>query len=776
MNISMISVIAAALLSAGPQFDAARPVWPKGRETRMNDSAEFRASFEVKRGDNCFLRVAGCSAYRIRFDGEVVGYGPARAAKGFFRVDEWPLHASTGRHWVAIEVSAYNVPSFCAVNHEPFLQAEVVTGGRIAASTGACSADGAPGLFRAFETARVTKTTRYSYQRAFGEAYMLDQHRTGVALELAERPPVALIERIAPLPDLGLREMKFVSMTGTEKPEAPKYRKMRFVDELADWFGAYRVDELDVNIWKEIQTYEMKPLDPSAPSVPLGEMRFGDGALFDRGHVDTGFIGARIECLKPGRLIFAFDEILSDGRVNPSRYSVSNGIVVDSKVGTCALESFEPYTLRYLHIFPVSGEFRIADVRFRTYRNPDAAKAKFRSSDPELDEIFAAARETFAQNAVDVFMDCPGRERAGWLCDSYFTGRSAAIFTGSTDLERLFVQNFLLPGKFDDIPEGMVPMCYPSDHPNGSFIPNWAMWLVLELEEYLARSGDRAMIDAFKPRVMGIVDFLKKCRNKDGLLENLPGWVFVDADEANSYTKGVNYPSNMTWADTLDCVARLYGVPELADEAARVREAVRRQSWTGEWFCDNALRGEDGALKLSGKCTEACQYYAFMSRTATPESHPDLWRRVLGELGPGRREKNPYPWMSFANIFIANHIRLETLSRAGLDRQVVSEVKGYFGYMAKLTGTLWENNTARSSCNHAVSSHAAVLMFRHALGIKAIDLVRKTVTVAPADAGLEFCEAEFPVPGGTVEFGWKGVGADRKETFRAPEGWRKVSL
>ena len=29
----------------------------------------------------------------------------------------------------------------------------------------------------------------------------------------------------------------------------------------------------------------------------------------------------------------------------------------------------------------------------------------------------------------------------------------------------------------------MLPMCYPSDHNDGVFIPNWAMWFVVQLKD-----------------------------------------------------------------------------------------------------------------------------------------------------------------------------------------------------------------------------------------------------------------------------------------------------
>ena len=128
---------AAAKGLAALQMTSARSVWPKGREARMNDFVEFRASFEVP-GDGergTVLRITGSSVYRIWLNGRFAGYGPARAAKGFFRVDEWPLAAKAGRNDLVIEVAAYNCESFYMPEQPPFLMAEVVSGGRVLAAT-----------------------------------------------------------------------------------------------------------------------------------------------------------------------------------------------------------------------------------------------------------------------------------------------------------------------------------------------------------------------------------------------------------------------------------------------------------------------------------------------------------------------------------------------------------------------------------------------------------------------------------------------------------------
>ena len=71
-------------------------------------------------------------------------------------------------------------------------------------------------------------------------------------------------------------------------------------------------------------------------------------------------------------------------------------------------------------------------------------------------------------------MDCPSRERAGWLCDSYFTSQVERHFTGKSLVEHNFLENFIMAENFTDMPESMFAMCYPSDFTSHQYIPNWA--------------------------------------------------------------------------------------------------------------------------------------------------------------------------------------------------------------------------------------------------------------------------------------------------------------
>ena len=720
-NLALIFALIAAL-SVDAAFRTAEPVWPAGLARERNCNIRFSASFDLSGAGNALLRITGSSVYRIRLNGRFVGYGPARGPVGWFRVDEWPLAAAvkSGANELEIDVVGYNVDTYYIPNQPAFLQAEVVAGDRVVAATSAC------GAFTARRTERVRTAPRYSVQRAYGEAYWYDENERHPPLTLAACPPVRLLPRIAPYPDFALN------------------RTCRALSGSMDLVG-----------------------------------RWGRSVVIDAGLNDCGFTGMKVEVLIPGTLTLRFDEVLADGKVNDRRMNCRNVVewTFNSR-GTYEIETIEPYVWRYAELSTLNGEFGISDFHVRTYKNPETGRASFRSSDPALEKVFAAAKETFAQNAVDVFTDCPSRERAGWLCDSFFIGRMNALFCGNAELERLFLQNYALPEGFAHLPDGMVPMCYPGDHPSGNFIPNWAMWLVIETEEYLRRSGDRETVDALKPRFLALVKYLKTFVNADGLLENLPKWVFVEWSQCNKLVQDVNYPSNMTWAEVLDVMDRLYGMPELAAEAERVRETVRRQSWNGKWFCDNAVRQADGTLKPSGECTETCQYYAFFFRTATPESHPGLWKTLVEDFGPGRKRSKKHPEIWPSNAFIGNYLRLECLSREGYGAQILDETKGFFLYMAERTGTLWEHDGPKASCNHGFASHAAMYLYRDVLGVRSIDRANRTVRIAPsADIPLDWCEGTLPVsPTEMISVKWRKV--DGKPAVEAvlPPGWSRNLL
>ncbi len=762
-------------------FASAKPVWPKGRELDRNVSVGFRAVFEPPARERVFLRATGATIYRVFVNGEFLAHGPARGPHGFYRLDEWDItnRLKPGKNVVAFEVAGYNANSYSLLDQPSFLAAEIVAGGKVLAATEK------NGFSASLLPERIQKVQRYSFQRPFSEAYRLtpgyDRWRTNVSrpdksVALAVQPAKALLPRRVNYPDYDLRQPSGIASRGELKilPPSANPWKDRSLTAIGPQLAGFPEKELTVTPSLEMQT--IATVTNRALNLPYSasnalELSANTCEILDLGVNLTGFIGMEITCRERTHLLVAFDEILSSGDVDFKRLGCVNVISYDLEPGTYRLESIEPYTLRYLKLLVTAGGIEARNIYLREYAGSGVDQAHFAASDERLNRLFAAGRETLRQNALDIFMDCPSRERAGWLCDSYFTARSAKDLCGDTRIEKNFLENFLLPKKFAFLPEGMLPMCYPADHNDGVFIPNWSMWFVLELEEYLERSGDRAMVEALRPRVLRLLEYFKQFRNEDGLLEKLPSWVFVEWSAANSFVQDVNFPSNMLYARVLAAAGKLYDLPELTRDAESIREAIRRKSYDGHFFVDNQQR-INGQLVTTTNRTEVCQYFAFYFGVAAPETYPELWRTLVKDFGPQRKQTKAFPEIHPANAFVGNVLRLELLSRYGLSKQLLDESVAYQLYMADRTGTLWENDGAYASCNHGFASHGGVhVLFRDVLGLRDVDTAHKTVTLRFTDTGLDWCGGRVPTPDGLVELNWRKADGKLVYKLKTPAGY-----
>lgn len=767
---------------AKSSFVAAQPIWPEGRETEMNLTVGFRTVVSWNQRSQLVLRVTGSSIYRIYLNGTFIGYGPARGPRDYYRVDEWSLDPALLReqNLVAIEVAGYNINSYYLLDQPSFLQAEIVSGDEVLAATDKTK----NGFYALLPQDRNQKVERYNFQRMFMESYQLvtgyddwkkELNWSGETVECTALESKNLLPRRVAYPHFRVDQPKQIIAKGEMKrvPLPEKLWRVMGHRSIGPGMKGYTDDEIRHLPAVEMQSYT------TATSLIQNEQYNPDSGLkisgieyriFDMGTNLTGFIGARFSCKVPSRLIITFDEILTNGDVDHQRYKCNNLVELNCAPGDYDFESMEPYTLQYMKVIVLEGECTLNGLSLREYTTPDVWEADFAASDPKLNEIFDAARETYRQNAVDIFMDCPSRERAGWLCDSYFTARVAQDLSGHCHIEKNFLENFLLPDTFRYMPKGMIPPCYPADQTEHRFIPNWAMFFVLQLEEYNQRTGDTAFVLAFEKRVMELLDYFKDFENEDGLLENLQSWVFVEHSRANDLVQDVNYPSNALYAQTLEVAGRLFHHPELTKKADVVRKVIRNQSYDGAFFVDNANR-ENGKLKVTNNHTEVCQYYMFYFKVATPAKYPELYKKLQVSFGPERDIQKVYPEVSPANAFIGNYLRLELLSESGDCREIKNEIINFFYPMSTLTGTLWEHMGTQASCNHGFASHTAHSLYRDVLGIYQVDQVNKKVVFRFSNVDLEWCRGRIMTEQGFVELNWRKDENKLFYSLKIPDGY-----
>ncbi len=688
------------------EFIKAVPVWEKGQSLAVNHTLDFISHLKNQPGSKLF--VAGSSSFIIYVNGKFAGFGPARAAHGFYRVDEILLDNFLDRedNILDIRVSGYAANSFCYLDQPSFLCAEVVCGDQVVSATGED--------FKAIGfKSRFVKAPRYSYQRTFCEAYTLNSasydaqlYGTGKAVDLEIQESKSFIPRAVPYCEYKrlAPEMLIKSGDFTLTDFDALYPDFRTVPKNDNYKGFYD-SELEILPQKEYGSLLFegnRPCDGDVADFTLSKNSFTDMTM---GKNYTGLFDFTVEFKQKGTLCIAFDELMDDDAPKWTRVAL-NVLTIKAEAGKYHFTSAEPYVLQMLRFAAKDAEIRITDFSLIEIAYPESlVKLTFDSENKDMEKIYDAALRSFRSNSVDIFMDCASRERAGWLCDAFFTGRTEWILTGKTPVEKAFLENFLMPRSFKHLPDGMLPMCYPADVMKNEFIPNWAMWFGLEVYDYFTRTGDRELVDNARERLYGLLEYFKKFENEFGLLEKLEGWIFVEWSKANDLVQDVNFPSNMTYAALKSAIGTLYNDSKLIEEGKAIRETVKNMAMTESgFFCDNAVR-QNGKLILTNERTEVCQYYAFFFKIATPESHPWLWNTMVENFGFNRPEPDKYSEIYPANAFIGNYLRMELLLLNGINDRLFNDIKDYFLYMAELTGTLWEHKDAGASCNHGFASY-----------------------------------------------------------------------
>ncbi len=767
----LLSIIALCCLAGcstekNRQFENAIPVWVEGREKEMNLNLGFRGAFTASPDQDIKIRIAASSIYRLYINGEFVGSGPARAAHDYYRVDEYSVNqwSKKGENVVAIEVAGYNINTYYTLDQPSFLLAEAMVDEKVVLATGTVDD------FEVFQIKeRVQKVERYSFQRPFTEYWRMkegyDRWRTSMEvgiekLELAGFPEVKLLSRNVPMPTFEMKKPLNIHSKGTVTRITPQnYHKDRSISAIGEQFKGFVEEELEVypvsQEIQEIATASQEIISATIASEDKWRLKENEYYIYDFGTNFSGFVGTRLNCIQPVRLLLYFDELLIDDDVKTKQRQsdICNHIIYELQPGQYDLETMESYTFKYLKVIVLEGECEIEKLYLREFSYPDNKISSFTSNNDKLNKIFDAAKQTFRQNSVDIFMDCPSRERAGWLCDSYFSAIMERSFTGYSTVSYNFLENYALPEKFDFLPEGMIPMCYPADHNDGVFIPNWSLWFILQVEDYARNGGDLALVAQLSSRIEKLLNYFSRFENDDGLLENLESWVFVEWSRASEFLQDINYPTNMLYSAALRSAASLYDNKEWLKKAEDIQTTILRQSYNGEFFVDNVVR-VNGNLKITENTTEVCQYYAFFFNLATPISHPELWDRLVNEFGPNRDVNVVYPNVFQANAFMGNYMRMDILSRYNLQNQVIREVQDFFYTMAEQTGTLWENMQSHASCNHGFASYIGHVLYRDALGIKDIDRKNKIITISFADLKLESCSGTVPIGEEVLDLRW----------------------
>ena len=692
-------------------FKKAIPVFAKGMENDLNRAVVLRAKLPSLA--NTTLKITAFSFFRLTVNGEFVFFGPARAAVGYARVETIELgkYNKEGNNEIIIELVGYRCASLATVNRSSFVCAEILRGEDVLLATG-----------KDFEcyiwTEKIQKVERFSVQRHFEEVYDFTHGDVFAEENRVELAPVADVPAYlssTPYPCFDKVDADAYTSFGTfadSGKDPDRLNRYSWTAErcqrLKDEWGFFDESEIEHLPYRKMMRQAMTKTAEGG-KLPV-TLKAGEYAILDIKKIYAGFLRIDVKANEKTNAYLAYSELCTPDKFEFSNLNCQNVIEYTFPKGfEREIMSFEPYTCRYAVVMVNEGELTLNSIGVTKYEFDRRAMIKREFKDKELERIYRAGERSFAHNAVDLYTDCPSRERAGWLCDSLFTSRAEYYLTGNTAIEDAFLENYRLFKPQADMQKGMLPECYPADIED-TFIPQWAMWYMLEVYEYLTERNTKMDKELFRDSLYGLVDFFAKYENADGLLENLPSWNFVEWSKANEWVQDVNYPTNFLYAEAIDRVGKLFGDEALCDKAEKIRATTIEKSFNGKVFIDNAVKDENGVLKNTENFSECGQYYAILFGgidIINDKKYAYIYKQVFEGFAELKENSETF---TYVDILPGFYLKMWTLMKLGFKEHLTHMIKDFFGEMIDLTGTLWEYKPTRrkGSYDHGFASYAVI--------------------------------------------------------------------
>jgi len=505
-------------------------------------------------------------------------------------------------------------------------------------------------------------------------------------------------------------------------------------------------------------------VEPISATWPIQLPGNNHDVTVDFGLPYVGFLGLDVEGEEGTVLDVAWHEVQwPDGSVRPClNLPMRQVFSYTLRAGRQRFFLMAPHTARFVRVVNRGDRpVKLHAVPLYTYIAPRPT-ATFMSSDPTLNRVFEAARVTANNCAIDLFMDCPERERNGWFHDGYWTSFTYTLLSGDPSVLRrmcrMGAQSFTPAGKAE-----MVSEFVPSS--GTQTIPGHSLFWLLQAKLDSELSGD----NDYAPQVAeGIHRFLKSMatfENKEGLLENVPGWNWLDWSKIRM--DGAVVSLNALYSRVLDAAADMTGKTEYRSKAKAIRETLCRLC-PGTIFPDCLLRKGD-ALEPSPEQAEGTQYFALWCGVPGEERSKALWQALRD--GGNLIATGTYTYMQ----------RLHYAALHGDIDALVRDVRKVYGKQVDLgPGTLWEalagcdNAPGVPGCSYSqgVASGVAVSLVQGVLGVQPIEGYRYVKIVPGVAGGVRWCRGTLPTKLGTIGVTWTLQGEDFQLLVSLPKGTR----
>ncbi len=394
--------------------------------------------------------------------------------------------------------------------------------------------------------------------------------------------------------------------------------------------------------------------------------------------------------------------------------------------------------------------------------------------DPSMEDIRRICIRAMQMCCHEMLFDCPYYEQQMYPGDTRVQLLVLSALMRDERIIRRAIEIFDLSQRDD----GMVGFNWPTRGIQEG--ATYTLCYLLMYGDYVMNHNNEKWIRARLPGMRKAMAGIEYYENADGLVENMPGWQFMDwvtgwdhrgMAPNSSYGEGVSAEINLFWALAMKSAAiveRALGNELQAEywdkKRARLNEAVIAAFWDEE-------RGILADTPERKNFSEHAQALALLA-DALPRDKAERAFRHLVEDEDLKR----------CTVYFSYYL-FETYFKYGRSDLFLKRLDLWRGYVDLGVTTLLEapdsgkngQNEARSDC-HAWGAHPIWFMQTGLAGIKSNAPWFKSVMVAPQPGNLKEISAKHPHPDGFIEVELKFSRGKVSGTVKTPvEGvfvWR----
>ena len=247
--------------------------------------------------------------------------------------------------------------------------------------------------------------------------------------------------------------------------------------------------------------------------TPASAARLDDGStLLDMGREIVGI--TEIDCtgLTDPFTVRHAEELLPDGHARfclRANCLYEDSITPDGRAGSVSL--FEPKGFRWVEL-PPSYPYRDGCLRVLKVNYPFREAGRMTCADPDFEAIWRLCKNGVEVGTQDTYLDCPTREKGGFIGDAYITAFSHLLLTGDARVLRKLLLDIAHSLRMDPDQTDVVPSYITGG------LTDYALLVPSLLLRYYQATADADTVRALLPVLDANAELMRSFENADGLI------------------------------------------------------------------------------------------------------------------------------------------------------------------------------------------------------------------------------------------------------------------